>query len=82
MACRPEPTGTAGSWPILEAVAAPLNARYGYASPELERTLERSIELAQSLGRKDALLSGLVALNTAQFVQGRTADSFRTAAGP
>ena len=65
---------------VLEAVAAPLNARYGYASPELERTLERSIELAQSLGRKDALLSGLVALNTAQFVQGRTADSFRTAA--
>jgi hypothetical protein len=65
---------------ILEAVAAPLNARYGYASPELERTLERSIELAQSLGRKDALLTGLVALNTSQFVQGRTADSSRTAA--
>ncbi|MGN6794985.1 MAG: AAA family ATPase [Streptosporangiaceae bacterium] len=64
---------------ILEAVAAPLNARYGYASPELQRTLERSIDLAQSLGRKDALLTGLVALNTSQFVQGRTADSNRTA---
>jgi DNA-binding SARP family transcriptional activator/tetratricopeptide (TPR) repeat protein len=64
---------------ILEAVAAPLNARYGYASPELERTLERSIELAHSLGRKDAQLTGLVALNTSQFVQGRTADSNRTA---
>jgi DNA-binding SARP family transcriptional activator len=65
---------------ILEAIAAPLNARYGYASAELEQTLERSISLAQSLGRKEALLTGLVALNTAQFVQGRTADSNRTAA--
>jgi DNA-binding SARP family transcriptional activator/tetratricopeptide (TPR) repeat protein len=65
---------------ILEAVAAPLNARYGYASPELERTLERSIELAQSLGRKEALLTGLVALNTCQFVQGRTAKAEETAA--
>ena len=26
---------------ILEAVAAPLTARYGYASPELQQTLER-----------------------------------------
>jgi len=65
---------------ILEAVAAPLNARYGYASPELERTLERSIELAQSLGRREALLTGLVALNTCQFVQGRTAKAEETAA--
>jgi tetratricopeptide (TPR) repeat protein len=65
---------------ILEAVGAPLNARYGYASPELQRTLERSIELAQSLGRREALLTGLVALNTSQFVQGRTAEGERTAA--
>ncbi|HEX2319848.1 MAG TPA: AAA family ATPase [Streptosporangiaceae bacterium] len=65
---------------ILEAVAAPLNARYGYASLELERTLQRSIELAQSLGRREALLTGLVALNTCQFVQGRTAKAKETAA--
>ena len=64
---------------ILEAIAAPLNARYGYASAELQQTLERSISLAQSLGRKDALTTGLVALNTSQFVQGRTAASHETA---
>ena len=39
---------------ILEAMAAPLNARYGYSSPELQQTLERSIALAESLGRKDS----------------------------
>jgi DNA-binding SARP family transcriptional activator/tetratricopeptide (TPR) repeat protein len=65
---------------ILQAIAAPLNARYGYASAELQQTLERSIELAQALGRQDDLATGLVALNTSQFVQGRTADSHRTAA--
>ena len=64
---------------ILEAIAAPLNARYGYASAELQLTLERSISLAQSLGRTDAQATGLAALNTAEFVQGRTADSHRTA---
>ncbi|MGI9008744.1 MAG: ATP-binding protein [Streptosporangiaceae bacterium] len=64
---------------ILERLAAPLNARYGYSSPELQRTLERSVALAEALGRKDSTLSGLVALWTSQFVQGRTADSYRTA---
>jgi DNA-binding SARP family transcriptional activator/tetratricopeptide (TPR) repeat protein len=64
---------------ILESISAPLNARYGYASPELEQTTERSIELAQSLGRPDSTVAGLVALYTSQFVQGRTADSYRTA---
>ena len=37
---------------VLEAMAAPLNARYGYSSPELQRALERSIDLAESLGRR------------------------------
>jgi DNA-binding SARP family transcriptional activator/tetratricopeptide (TPR) repeat protein len=64
---------------VLQAMAAPLNARYGYASAELQQTLERSIELAQALGRRDDLATGLVALHTSQFVQGRTADSLRTA---
>ena len=62
-----------------EAMAAPLNARYGYSSPELQRTLERSIALAESLGRKDSTLTGLVALWASRFVQGRTADGYRTA---
>jgi DNA-binding SARP family transcriptional activator/tetratricopeptide (TPR) repeat protein len=66
---------------VLEAMAAPLNARHGYASPDLQRTLERSIALAKSLGRKDSTVTGMVALWASQFVQGRTADSYRTATG-
>ena len=62
---------------VLEALAAPLNARYGYSSPELQRTLERSIALAQSLGRRDSTVAGLVALFGSRFVQGRTADSYQ-----
>jgi DNA-binding SARP family transcriptional activator len=64
---------------VLEAMAAPLNARYGYSSPELQRALERSIDLAESLGRKDSTLTGLVALWATQFVQGRIADGYQTA---
>jgi hypothetical protein len=64
---------------VLESLAAPLNARSGYASVELQETLERSIELAESLGRRDATLAGLVALWTSRFVQGRTADAYRIA---
>ena len=60
-------------------MAAPLNARYGYSSPELQRALERSIDLAESLGRKDSTLTGLVALWATQFVQGRIADGYQTA---
>jgi hypothetical protein len=63
---------------ILEAVAAPLNARYGYGSPELQRTFERTVALAGSLGRKDSTVVGLVALWTSRFVQGRTADAYHT----
>ena len=64
---------------VLEAMAAPLNARYGYSSPELQQALERSIDLAESLGRTDSTLTGLVALWATQFVQGRIADGYRTA---
>ena len=64
---------------VLEAMAAPLNAKYGYASPELQQALERSIDLAESLGRKDSTLTGLVALWTSRFVQGRIADGYRAA---
>jgi DNA-binding SARP family transcriptional activator/tetratricopeptide (TPR) repeat protein len=64
---------------VLEAMAAPLNAMYGYSSPGLQQALERSIALAESLGRKDSTVTGLVALWSAQFVQGRTADSYHTA---
>jgi DNA-binding SARP family transcriptional activator/tetratricopeptide (TPR) repeat protein len=64
---------------VLEAMAPLLNARYGYSSPELQQALERSIALAESLGRTDSRVAGLAALGGAFFVQGRTADSYRTA---
>ena len=64
---------------VLEAMAAPLNARYGYSSPRLQGVLERAVTLAESLGRRDSLLSGLVGLWSSQFVQGRVADADRTA---
>jgi len=64
---------------VLEGMAAPLNARYGYSSRELQQTLERSIHLAGSLGRTGSSVSGMVALWGTQFVQGRTADGYRTA---
>jgi DNA-binding SARP family transcriptional activator/tetratricopeptide (TPR) repeat protein len=64
---------------VLEAMTPLLNARYGYSSPELQQALERSIELAESLGRTDSRVAGLAALGGAFFVQGRTADSYRTA---
>jgi DNA-binding SARP family transcriptional activator/tetratricopeptide (TPR) repeat protein len=64
---------------VLEAMAAPLNARHGYSSPELQEVLERSIALALSLGRKDSMVADMVALWASQFVQGRTADSYQTA---
>jgi predicted ATPase len=65
---------------VLEALAAPLNARYGYASPDLQRALERSIALAESLGRKGSMVTGMVALWASRFVQGHTVDSHRIAA--
>jgi DNA-binding SARP family transcriptional activator/tetratricopeptide (TPR) repeat protein len=64
---------------VLEAIAAPLNARYGYSSPKLQEVLERSIVLSELLGRKDSTLAGLVALWTTQFVQGRAVEGYQTA---
>jgi tetratricopeptide (TPR) repeat protein len=64
---------------VLEAMAAPLNARYGYSSQELQQALERSVDLAVSLERKDSTVAGLVALWTSRFVQGRTSDGYRIA---
>jgi DNA-binding SARP family transcriptional activator/tetratricopeptide (TPR) repeat protein len=64
---------------VLEAMAAPLTARFGYSSPELQQTLERSIELAESLGPLGSKLTSLVALAGSRFVQGRTADAYQVA---
>jgi DNA-binding SARP family transcriptional activator len=64
---------------VLSAMAAPLNARDGYASPELHGLLGRSITLAESLGRTESLITGLVTMWTSQFVRGETTASYSTA---
>lgn len=75
---RPGGRGTlARELDILESMAAPLNARYGYSSPQLQQTLERSIELAETLGRRDSTVVALVGLWTSRFVQGDTAGAHR-----
>lgn len=56
---------------LLRAITSPLNAQHGYASNDVQAVLERSVELAERLGRTDELVSELVALNTSAFVQGR-----------
>jgi DNA-binding SARP family transcriptional activator len=65
---------------VLEAMAAPLNARYGYSSPQLREALERSTALAEALGRNDSTLSGLLGLWASSFVQGHTSAAHQTAA--
>ncbi len=60
-------------------MAAPLNARDGYSSPELRGLVERANALAQSLGHTGDLITGLVTLWTSQFVRGETAASYATA---
>ena len=64
---------------VLEAMAAPLTARFGYSSPELQQTLERSVDLTESLGHLGSKLISLVALGASRFVQGRTADGYQMA---
>jgi hypothetical protein len=63
----------------LESMTAPMNALYGYAHPRLREVLERSIALAEALGRRESLLSALVGLWASQFVQGYALDAHRTA---
>jgi DNA-binding SARP family transcriptional activator len=65
---------------ILQALAAPMNARLGYASAELQQVLEQALALAEKLGQRDAQVAGLLSLWASRFVQGRTADGYQTAA--
>jgi hypothetical protein len=77
-----QPTGPgrdARELAVLEALAAPLNARQGYSSPELQQVLERWVALAESLGRDEAMVTGMIGLPATQFVEGRLADSYRLA---
>ncbi|MCW0214793.1 MAG: AAA family ATPase [Pseudonocardia sp.] len=64
---------------LVESLAKPLTARYGYASPLVRETLQRSITLADTVGRRDSVLDALVGLWSSQFVHGDTADAHRTA---
>jgi DNA-binding SARP family transcriptional activator len=64
---------------VLEAMAAPLNACHGFASPQLQTALERTIALAESLGNTGAELHGLIGLFASRVVQGRIADAHRIA---
>jgi DNA-binding SARP family transcriptional activator len=62
---------------VLETMAAPLNARYGYASTDLQATLERSVRLAESLGRSDAALTAMIGLWATRYVQGSLDEAHR-----
>jgi tetratricopeptide (TPR) repeat protein len=64
---------------LVESLARPLTARYGPPSPLVREALERSIELADALGRRDTAVDALVGLWAAQFVHGDTATAHRTA---
>jgi DNA-binding SARP family transcriptional activator/tetratricopeptide (TPR) repeat protein len=62
---------------VLEAMAAPLSARYGYSSPQLQEALERAIALAERLRRRGALINGLIGLWYSLYVRGETAAANR-----
>ncbi|MFZ2175135.1 MAG: AAA family ATPase [Rhodococcus sp. (in: high G+C Gram-positive bacteria)] len=61
---------------VRQAMSAPLTARDGYSAPELQATLERTVELAQRLRRPKTVLAGLIGLFAAHFVQGHTALAY------
>ncbi|GAA4736119.1 ATP-binding protein [Actinomycetospora chibensis] len=60
---------------LRDALAAPLNARHGYASPVVRETLEASVALAHRIGHQDAELSALVGLWITRFVAGAIGES-------
>jgi len=64
---------------IRNAMAAPLNAQYGYASTELQAVLERAHDLAERLGDPRMQVFSLVALFGVRFVQGHIAESYEIA---
>jgi DNA-binding SARP family transcriptional activator/tetratricopeptide (TPR) repeat protein len=69
----------ASELPIRAAMAAPLNAQYGYASTELQACFERTRELAKRVGDTRLQLISLVGLFGTHYVQGHTAQSYEIA---
>jgi DNA-binding SARP family transcriptional activator/tetratricopeptide (TPR) repeat protein len=75
----PESAGRDGTeLDILEAMAAPLNAREGYSSRDLQQALERSVRLADDLGRTASAFTARIGLWSSQFVRGDLDDGHRT----
>jgi tetratricopeptide (TPR) repeat protein len=64
---------------VLLEMYAPLNAIHGYASPQLQATLERSANLAEKLSRPRDLMSCLVGLCAVRFVQGHVTAAYQFA---
>jgi DNA-binding SARP family transcriptional activator len=64
---------------IQLALAAPLNATVGYASHELQRALERGLELAEELGDRERAILALNGLYHVHFVRGSTLRSLEIA---
>jgi DNA-binding SARP family transcriptional activator len=73
------PERDASELAIRAAMAAPLNARHGYASGELQAVLERTRDLAERLGDTRLQLISLVGLFGVRFVQGHVAESHEIA---
>ncbi|MEX2540319.1 MAG: AAA family ATPase [Trueperaceae bacterium] len=57
------------------ALSAPLNIALGFASPELEASLERVRLLGERLGQPQAVIGSLVGLFGVNFVQGNSRKS-------
>lgn len=78
-AMPPSPDRDRQELQLRHAMSAPVNARYGYASPQLEATVEAGVELAERLHDRRLELLGLIALFAAYIVQGRLPDSYTVA---
>ena len=61
---------------LRHAISAPLNARYGFASTELEGELTRSLELARHLGDTRLETLSLVGLFSTYVVQARMPEAY------
>ena len=75
----PDPVRDRAELDVRYAMSGPLNAVYGYSSPELQAVLEGAYTLAERLGEERLQLATLVALWAVRFVQGHTAESYEIA---
>ena len=60
---------------LLEMSIPPLNAIYGYSSPLVRETCERSVNLADELDITARMVTAMVGLWSSRFVEGRLQDS-------